>query len=110
MRELERLEYLVPSNALSISLLQICMSDNRMAKECLDHILKIDLPHKVIFMEIENMLRHCEVKNKEPLWVEMYLRLEKEEFEESGKIRARILEDMMETKCGMMWADFKINS
>ncbi len=99
MRELEKLEYLVSSNVLTIKLLQLCISGYSTPRDFFDHILKIDLPHKVIYMELENMLRHCEMKNKESLWVEMYLRLEKEEFEEKGKIRARIFEDMMEAKC-----------
>ena len=98
-RELEKLEYLVSSNVLTIKLLQLCISGYSTPRDFFDHILKIDLPHKVIYMELENMLRHCEMKNKESLWVEMYLRLEKEEFEEKGKIRARIFEDMMEAKC-----------
>ena len=44
------------------------------------------------------MLRYCVVRNKEKLWVEMYLRLEKENFDKSSQIKKRIIDDMIEAK------------
>ena len=49
-------------------------------------------------MGLERVLHYCKVENKENLWVEVYLRLEEENFEGSHQIRNRILDDMMELK------------
>ncbi len=99
MRELEQLEYSVGANLLTVKLLKMCMSNDNAPDQLFGELFQCDISREVVYLELETMLRYCMVQNKEKLWVEMYLRLEDEEFEESGAIRKRILNDMIEAKC-----------
>lgn len=101
VRELEQLEYSVGANLLTMKLLKMCMDENSMPGEFLDDLLKCDVPREYIYWELEKMLRYCGVKNKEKLWVEMYLRLKEEEFRGDWLIRKGILDDMIEAKSNM---------
>lgn len=102
MKELEQLKYSIDSNLLVIKLLRMCMSDNEMPNELFEDFCNCAVPREIIYLELEIMLRHCVVKNKEKLWVEMVLRLEKEDFEESSQIRKRVINDMMEARCNVV--------
>ena len=75
------------------------MSENERAGDILDDLFRCAVSGKLVYMELERMLRYCSAGNKEKFWVEMYLRLEDEDFEEKCQIRKRILNDMMEDKC-----------
>ena len=77
----------------------MCMDKNERPGKVLDSFLECDVLRNIVYKEIEIILRYCPVQNKEKLWVETYLRLEKEDFEESGQICQRIMDDMMEMKC-----------
>lgn len=98
MRELEQIEYSVGANLLAMKLLRMCMNENEMPGELLEDLLKCDVPRKIIYWELEKMLRYCTVKNKEKIWVEMYLKLEKDDFDRSWKIKEGIINDMIEAK------------
>lgn len=99
MQELEQIAYSVGANLLTMRLLKMCMDKNDRPDKILDDFLACDVPRNIVYREIETILRYCPVHNKEKLWVETYLRLKKEDFEESGQICQRIMDDMMETKC-----------
>lgn len=99
MQELGQITYCVGANLLTMKLLKMCMDKNEKPGEVLDGFLSCDVPRNIVYREIEIMLRYCPVTNKEKLWVETYLRLKKEDFEESGQICQRIMDDMMEMKC-----------
>ena len=98
VKELEQIEYSVGANLLTMKLLRMCMSDNTAPKEVLEDILSCAVERRIIYLELEIMLRYCVVRNKEKLWVEMYLRLEKENFDKSSQIKNRIIDDMIEAK------------
>lgn len=98
MKELEQIEYSVGANLLTMKLLGMCMSDNTAPKEVIEDILSCAVERRIIYLELEIMLRYCVVRNKEKLWVEMYLRLEKENFDKSSQIKKRIIDDMIEAK------------
>lgn len=99
MQELEQIAYSVGANLLTMRLLKMCMDKNDSPDKILDGFLACDVPRNIVYREIEIMLRYCPVENKEKLWVETYLRLEKEDFEECGQIRQGVMDDMMEAKC-----------
>ena len=99
IQELEQITYCVGANLLTMRLLKMCMDKNERPGKVLDSFLECDVLRNIVYKEIEIILRYCPVQNKEKLWVETYLRLEKEDFEESGQICQRIMDDMMEMKC-----------
>ena len=99
MRKLEQMEYVIGANILSMKLLQMCMTENDEPHKLIEEILSVNIPHKAIFMELENMLRYCRVENKEKIWVVVYQKLESEDFEGCQQIRNRIMKDMMEARC-----------
>ena len=98
MRELEQLEYSVGANLLTMKLLRMCMNENEMPGELLEDLLRCDVPREIVYWELEKVLRYCTVKNKEKIWVEMYLKLEKDDFDRSWKIKEGIINDMIEAK------------
>ena len=77
----------------------MCIDKNEKPAQVLDGFLACDVPRNIVYREIEIMLRYCPVENKEKLWVETYLRLEKERFWKSWEICQRIMDDMIEMKC-----------
>ena len=93
------MEYVIGANILSMKLLQMCMTENDEPHKLIEEILSVNIPHKAIFMELENMLRYCRVENKEKIWVVVYQKLESEDFEGCQQIRNRIMKDMMEARC-----------
>lgn len=99
MKKLDQIECVINTNILSIKLLQMCMVKNDDPHKLIEEILTINMPHKAIFMELENMLRYCRIDNKEKIWVVVYQRLVEEDFEGCQKIRDRIINDMIEAKC-----------
>lgn len=99
-RELEKIEFTVGANLLAMKLLWMCMDENETPGRQIDEFLSYGVPRYYVYRELETMLRYCRVKNKEKFQVEMYLRLEKEDFAQSGEIRKRMLRDMMEDKYG----------
>jgi len=99
MKELEQIAYSSGISLLAMKILKMCMSENERPGDILDDLFRCAVSRKLIYLELERMLRYCSVRNKEKFWVEMYLRLEDEDFEEKCQIRKRILNDMMEDKC-----------
>ena len=99
MRKLDQIECVIDSNILSMKLLRMCMAENDAPYKLIEEILAVNMPHKAIFMELENMLRYCRVENKEKIWVVVYQKLENENFEGCQQIRNRIMNDMMEARC-----------
>ena len=98
MRELEQLEYSVGANLVTVKLLGLCMNENKMPKKLLEDLLRCDVPREYIYWELEKMLRYCQIKNKEKIWVEMYLNLKKESFNGNWRMGRRIIDDMIEAK------------
>ena len=99
MKKLEQIECTLDANILSRKLIQMCMAENDDPHKLIEEILSVNMPHKAIFMELENMLRYCRVENKERIWVVVYQKLEREDFEGCQQIRNRIMKDMMEARC-----------
>lgn len=99
IKKLGRIECVIGANILSVKLLQMCMAENADPNKLIEEILAVNMPHKAIFMELENVLRYCRVDNKEKIWVVVYQKLESEDFEGCRQIRNRIMNDMMETRC-----------
>ena len=99
MKILDQIECTVDANMLSMKLLRMCMTENEDAYQLIEEMLAVNMPHKAIFMELENMLRYCKVENKEKIWVAAHQKLENEEFEGCQQIRNRIMNDMMEARC-----------
>lgn len=109
VNELESIEYSISANILTVKLLRMCISENEMSRNILEDLLKCTVPRPIIYLELEKMLRYCIIKNREKLWVEMCLRLEKENFEGSLQIRNRIIDDMMEAKCNAArWEEMEV--
>ncbi len=98
-KKLGRIECVIGANILSVKLLQMCMAENADPNKLIEEILAVNMPHKAIFMELENVLRYCRVENKEKIWVAVYQNLESEDFEGCRQIKNRIMNDMMETRC-----------
>lgn len=61
MKKLNQIECVINTNILSIKLLQMCMLKNDDPHKLIKEILAINMPHKAIFMESENMLRYCRI-------------------------------------------------
>lgn len=99
MKKLGRIEWAFDANILSVKLLQMCMADNDEPYKLIEEMMAVNMPHKAIFMELENMLRYCRVENKEKIWVAVYQKLENEDFEGCQQIKNRIMNDMMEARC-----------
>lgn len=99
IKKLGRIECVIGANILSMKLLQMCMAENADPNKLIEEMLAVNMPHKAIFMELENVLRYCRVDNKEKIWVVVYQKLESEDFEGCRKIRNRIMNDMMEARC-----------
>ncbi len=98
-KKLGRIECVIGANMLCMKLLKMCMDENADPYKLIEEILAVNMPHKAIFMELENVLRYCRVDNKEKIWVAVYQKLESEGFEGCRQIRNRIMNDMMEAKC-----------
>lgn len=99
IKELGQLEYRIETNSLSVKLLRMCIDENAVPCDVINNILHCDIPRKVLFSELQNMLHYCKMENKERLQVEMYLRLENENFDGIQRIRQSVINDMIETKC-----------
>lgn len=99
IKKLGRIEYATGANILSVKLLQMCMAENADPYKLIEEVLAVNMPHKAIFMELENVLRYCRVENKEKIWVVVYQKLESENFEGCRQIKNRIMNDMMEARC-----------
>ncbi|MDE6968927.1 MAG: hypothetical protein K2P69_04035, partial [Eubacterium sp.] len=82
MKELEQMEYSSGVSLLAMKILKMCISENERPGDILDDLFRCAVSRKLIYMELERMLRYCSAGNKEKFWVEMYLRLEDEDFEE----------------------------
>lgn len=74
------------------------MNDNSQPGKVIQDILACNVSRKIIFLELKSMLFGCQVKNKEKLYVEMYFRLEEEEFDDRKELQIRVVEHMMKEK------------
>lgn len=99
MKKLNQIECVIGANILSVKLLRMCMTENDDPYKLIEEMLAVNMPHKAIFMELENMLRYCRVENKEKIWVVVYQKLGNEDFEGCQQIRNRIMNDMIEARC-----------
>lgn len=95
---LKKIEYARGANLLAVKFLNLCMDDNSQPGKVIQDILTCNVSHKIIFLELESILFGCQVKNKEKLYLEMYLRLEEEEFDDRKELQKRVMEHMMKEK------------
>ena len=71
------------------------MDDNSQPGKVIQDILACNVSHKIIFLQLESILFRCQVKNKEKLYVEMYFRLEEEEFDGRENLQKMVMARMM---------------
>ena len=102
MKELQNISYSNDYNRLAVYLLKMCKSENENPKEQIENLLKLNVDKKMIYLILVNMLHFCQVKNSEKLWIILYFRLEKENFNGSENIQDRILNDMLEAQCDLI--------
>ena len=95
---LKKIEYARSVNLLVVKLLNLCMDDNGQPGKVIQDILACNVSHKIIFLELESILYWCQVKNKEKLYVEMYLRLEEEKFDGRENLQKMVMAHMMKEK------------
>jgi hypothetical protein len=92
---LKKIEYARSANLMAIKLLNLCMDDNSQPGKVIQDILACNVSHKIIFLQLESILFRCQVKNKEKLYVEMYFRLEEEEFDGRENLQKMVMARMM---------------
>ena len=92
---LKKIEYARSANLMAIKLLNLCMDDNSQPGKVIQDILACNVSHKIIFLQLESILFRFQVKNKEKLYVEMYFRLEEEEFDGRENLQKMVMARMM---------------
>ena len=98
MMELEQIECRNDYNKLAVYLLKLCNSEDENIDTLIECIVNLKVDKKMLYSVILNILRNCEINNRDKVWILFYFRLEQEDFGGQKELLNEMVDNMIEIK------------
>lgn len=100
LKELDKISYQNAVNRLVVDLLKLyCGHGDSLL---IEGMFQLNVPRQTVYSWLVNMLDNLWTENSEAIGVKLYLMLQAEQFEESGKMQNRLFEILMENRSNAM--------
>ena len=98
MIELEQIDCKNDYNKLAIYLLKLCNSEDKNLEKLIESIVNLKIHKKILYSVVSNILRNCEINNRDKVWTLVYFHLEQEDFEGQKELLNGMIDNMIEIK------------
>lgn len=98
MIELERIDYRNEYNKFAVCLLKLCNSEDENLEKLIECIVSLEVPKKMLYSVLSNVLYNCEINNRDKIWKLVYFHLEQGYFEGQEELLNEMIDNMIEIK------------